>query len=322
MIRRYQSSDAAALLAVWNTAGVRDGFAPLEEEDFHRLLLNNPDFSPEYTFVLEERGELLGFCNGCTGDHLPRGAQRGYLSCVLLSDRANTPENTSALLAALEAAFRESGRTGVMVNCFNPIRLPWVIPGTGGHQHNNAPGIALDTPLYGRMLALGYREAARERAMYLDLSGYEGAPDWIEEKAEQMAQKGLTVAPYDPACHTGLQEMVDAIGNPVWSVEIPQAGGTGMDLLVALQGNTCAGFTGPVYPEKTGRGYFSGIGVAPQYEKQGFGTLLFYRLLDREKRAGARYMSLFTGEQNRAGNIYLGAGFRVVRRFAVMTKEL
>ena len=95
-----------------------------------------------------------------------------------------------------------------------------------------------------------------------------------------------------------------------------------MDLLVGLKGNVCAGFAGPVYPEETGRGYFAGIAVAPKYERNGLGTLLFYRLLEREKEAGARYMSLFTGINNKARFIYLGAGFRIVRTFSVMLKDL
>ena len=321
MIRNYRQSDAAALRHIWNTAGVRAGFAPLDAADFDQILLKHPDFSPDYTFVLEKNGEILGFCNGCTGDHIPKGNERGYVSCVLLAEDADNDENTAALMDALENAFRAAGRIHAAVTCFNPIRLPWVIPGTDGHQHNNAPGIGVDLPLYQRMLQRGYREGSRERAMYLDLSQYE-TPDWIREKAGRMAEKGCTVGRYDPARHTGLEEMVEALGNPMWSAEIPQAGRTGMDLLVALQDNVCAGFTGPVYPEKTGRGYFAGIGVAPQFEKRGFGTLLFYRLLEREKETGAKYMSLFTGEHNHAGEIYIGAGFRVVRRFAVMLKEL
>lgn len=321
MIRNYLPGDGLALLHIWNTAGVRDGFAPLDQGDFEQILLNHPDFSPEFTFVLEEEGKILGFCNGCTGDHIPRGTERGYVSCVLLADEADSDENAALLLDALEDAFRKAGRIHGAVTCFNPIRLPWVIPGTDNHQHNNAPGIAIDIPLYQRMLNRGYKEGSRERAMYLDLAQYE-TPQWIEEKAQRMAEKGRTVGRYDPQLHTGLEEMVEALGNPMWSAEIPAAGRKGMDLLVALQDNVCAGFTGPVYPEKTGRGYFAGIGVAPQFEKRGFGTLLFYRLLDREKETGAQYMSLFTGEENHAGEIYIGAGFRVVRRFAVMLKEL
>ena len=142
------------------------------------------------------------------------------------------------------------------------------------------------------------------------------------EKAAKMGGEGYHVERYDPRRHVGLEEMVAALDNTMWSEEIPAAGKSGMDLLVGLKDNVCAGFTGPVYPEKTGRGYFAGLGVAPQFEGHGLGTLLFYRLLEREKQAGAKYMSLFTGEDNHARFIYLNAGFRVVRTFGVMLKEL
>ena len=321
MIRCYSSSDEESLLSLWNSAGVGQGFAPLSLDQFRVLLTRHPKFSPAYTFVLEEAGEILGFVNGCTGEDIPKGDVRGYLSCLLLADSADSEENTALLLTALEEAFRKAGRTYSAVTFFNPIRLSWIIPGTPGHQHNNAPGIPLDIPLHERMLSLGYREATQENAMYLNLSGYE-TPEWVEEKAARMAQEDYHVERYDPARHMGLEEMTDALGNPMWSQEIPAAGKAGMELLVGLKGNTCAGFTGPIYPEETGRGYFAGLGVAPQYEGHGLGTVLFYRLLEREKQAGAQYMSLFTGEDNHARFIYLGAGFRVVRTFGVMLKEL
>jgi len=321
MIRTYLQTDEKDLFTLWNTAGIGLGFAPLTQEAFRRLLTGHPHFSPEYTFVLEEGGKVLGFVNGCTGADIPKGDVRGYVSCLILAQEADTDENTALLLAALEDAFRRAGRTYSAVTFFNPIRLPWVIPGTPGHQHNNAPGIALDIPLHDRMIALGYREATRECAMYLSLSDYE-TPRWVEEKAEKMASEGYRVERYDASRHTGLNEMVDALQNPMWSAEISAAGETGMDLLVGLKGNTCAGFTGPVYPEETGRGYFAGLGVAPQYEGHGLGTLLFYRLLEREKQAGSQYMSLFTGEDNHARFIYLGAGFRIVRTFGVMLRNL
>ena len=321
MIRNYGKTDKDALFQLWNTVGVAMGYAPLDEGKFDQLLMKHPDFSPEYTFVLEENWKVLGFVNGCTGDHIPRGKERGYLSCLLLSPEADTDENTRALLSALEDAFRKAGRIHSAVTFFNPIRLPWIIPGTENHQHNNAPGVATDLALNSRMKDFGYREATKECAMYMPLADFQ-VPAWIEEKAARMAAEGYTVVRYDPAVHEGLEEMVDALNNAMWSAEIPEAGRTGMDLLVGLYGNTCAGFTGPVYPEETGRGYFAGIGVAPQYERRGLGKLLFYRLLQREKEVGSKYMSLFTGEENPARFIYLEAGFRIVRTFSVMLKEL
>ena len=321
MIRCYDPSDNAALLRLWNTDGTRMGYAPLDETGLDELLLKHPEFSAEFAFVLEERGDMLGFVSGCAGDHIADGDPVGYISCLILAQAADTLENTAALLEALEDAFRKAGRTGSTVSYFNPVRLPWIIPGTGDHQHNNTPGIAVDLPLYERMLSLGYRETDRECALHYDLADHK-TPDWVEKKAEKMAARGYTVARYDASRHKGLDRMVESLHNSMWSAEIPAAGRAGMDLLVGLEGDVCAGFTGPVYPEKTGRGYLAGIAVAPQFERNGLGTLLFYRLLQREKEVGARYMSIFTGVNNHARFIYLEAGFQIVRTFAVMRKEL
>ena len=96
----------------------------------------------------------------------------------------------------------------------------------------------------------------------------------------------------------------------------------GLCLPVALAGNTVAGFAGPVYPEPTGRGCFAGIGIAPQYQHRHLGKLLFFRLCAEEKRAGAVYMSLFTGVANPARRIYESAGFTSVRTFGVLLKTL
>ncbi len=321
MIRQYCKDDEESLYSLWNRAGADMGYAPLSREKFRALLTLHPSFRREHTFVLETGGAVRGFVNGCLDPRTDGRGKRGFVSCLILDAPEDTPARTAELLTALENSFREAGCRYSAVSFFNPIRLPWVIPGTAGCQHNNTPGVAVDLPLYKRMLALGYREFTREAAMFLDLKDYK-TPAWMEEKAARMAQEGYTVARYDPAAHTGLEGMVASLGNPQWSEEIPAAGKAGLNLLVGLCGNICAGFTGPIYPEDTGRGYFAGIGVAPHYEKHGLGTLLFYRLLEAEKAAGSRYMSLFTGVENPARKIYLGAGFRIVRTFSVMLKEL
>lgn len=321
MIRSYTPEDKDALLHLWNTAGVSMGYAPLDMVKFRQLLLEHREFSAEFTFILEGDGGILGFVNGCAGDHIAAGEPYGYISCLILAEEADTEENTALLLSALEEAFRQAGRTHATVSYFNPIRLPWIIPGTRDHQHNNSPGVAVELPLYERMLSLGYRETDRECALHYELANH-ATPDWVEEKAAEMAARGYTVTRYDPKRHKGLDEMVESLHNSMWSAEIPAAGRAGMDLIVALSGDVCAGFTGPVYPEETGRGYLAGVAVAPQYERNGLGTLLFYRMLQREKEVGSRYMSIFTGINNHARFIYLNAGFQIVRTFAVMLKEL
>ena len=311
MVRIYESSDRPALLRLWNSLGVNMGYAPMTESALQKLIWDQPQFDPALTFVLEKDGKLRGFAFGCVQE------KRGHLGCLL----AETVADAAMLASKMEERFRARGCDHSMVSFWCPIRLPWVMPGTNGHQHNNLPGVPVDLPLHGWLLELGYVPQSRETAMHLDLKDFE-IPARVEEKAARMETEGYTVSQYAPQRHWGLKQMVDSLGNPIWSREIPEAGEKGQRLLVALKGDQVAGFAGPVYPEETGRGYFSGIGVAPEFEGKGFGTLLFYRLCREERQAGAAYMSLFTGEENPARKIYERAGFEVRRTFDVMKKLL
>ena len=320
MIRNYRASDFSALAALWNTAGTAQGYAPQSPESLAGLLTENPYFSPDFAFVLEEGGTAAGFACGCIGADLPQGERRGYFTCLLLDGDHETAENAAALLSALEDAFRQAGKTVLAANFFNPMRLPWIVPGTPGHQHNNCPGVAEDLPLHRWMTDAGCAVRATECAMYLDLGRFE-TPDWVPERTARLAEEGYSVDWYRAGVHRGLREMVRSMGNPMWDAEIPEAAEK-INMLVALRGGEVAGFTGPVYPEKTGRGYFAGIAVAREHEGRGLGSLLFARLCQEEKAAGSRYMSLFTGSENHAQKIYLQAGFQVRRRFSVMIKEL
>ena len=317
----YSTESDGDILRLWNTAGAKIGYAPQTPKGLDALMLKLPEFCPQHTFLLEDEGKITGFVNGTTGDSLFRGDVRGYLSCVILEDGYNTFDNTKLLLDALEASFKALGKTESAVTCFNPVRLPWIIPGTPGHQHNNMPGIAKDIPLFDYMLKLGYTQAGTEQAMYAPMTEFE-IPEEVLESEKKLNAAGRYVDYYTEGTHTGLDEMVESLHNTMWSAEIPASGHSGMKMLVGLEGNTVTGFAGPVYPEPTGRGYFAGIAVGPEYRGKGYGKIMFYKLCRAERDCGAQYMSLFTGTDNPARFIYMKAGFEARRYFAIMIKEL
>ena len=67
MIRKFVTGDERALYRLWETEGPRFGYAALTESKFRELFLEHPDFSAEFTFVVEEDGHICGFVNGCAG---------------------------------------------------------------------------------------------------------------------------------------------------------------------------------------------------------------------------------------------------------------
>lgn len=320
-IINYQPEYEKEVYRLWNSAGASQGFISMEYKLFKEQLIKHPYFTKEHAFLLiKDDTSVCGFTCGCEGDNLPRGKERGYFTCLLLEREENTQENTELLLEALEKSFRKKGKTQIVSNFFNPMRLQWIIEKEQNRVHNNAPGIAIDLPLFKHMEQFGYQNLAQECAMYLDLDRLIISKDY-EEKKTRALEEGYSIEWYDKHLHTKLVPMVDSLGNPQWSVEIPYAA-ENINMLVAVKENEVVGFTGPVYPEDTGRGYFAGIAVSASHEKHGLGTLLFLRLCQEEKKAGAKYMSLFTGSDNHAQRIYRNAGFNVKRIFSVMAKEL
>lgn len=316
--RNFCDADLPALCTFWNEAAPLEGYAPLTREQLCALVTKNPYFEMRFAFVLERDGALCGFACGAANARLAGGAQRGYVSCVLTTQGG---AGGALLLDALENAFSRAGCETAEVLFFNPIRLPWLIPNTPGHTHNNVPGMWTQSPLHGQMLLRGYVERARECAMYLRLGAF-CVPQRLCEKQASLAQAGYEICFYDKARHTALLQALQTLGNPEWEAEISDCAAREVPFLVAAQQGRVVGFAGPVYPEAGGRGYFTGIGVVPESEGRGLGTLLFYRLCEAEQALGAQYMSLFTGEQNPARGIYERAGFAVVRTFGILRKAL
>jgi GNAT superfamily N-acetyltransferase len=169
----------------------------------------------------------------------------------------------------------------------------------------------------------GYRDYAMQNSYYLPLSQYE-YPEELAQKLVELQSRGITIPYYDASIHTGLADLMDVLGNEDWrqrvleNVHRPDGGDP---LLVVVSDNRVCGFTGPLAVQPSGRGYFAGIAVHPDFRGLGAGKVLFAALARGLKQQGAGYMTLFTGENNLARNIYEAAGFKIVKTWADMRKE-
>lgn len=269
--------------------------------------------------VAEEEGKA--FASGC----IDRRLGKAFVTFVAVEKSERRKGMGKAVLEELERVLKEEGnQEAVELSFFNPSVFTWRIPGKKGVTHPNTPGIDVDSAAYPFFKNCGYQEFAIQNSYYLPLALYGYPADMAERKAV-LKQKGYTFTVYDKEKHIGMEEMLKDLNNLNWMRDIlgePSLSQGGRPILVPVCGDKVCGFTGPLETEKSGRGFFAGIAVASSERGNGLAKVLFCELCFRLKSMGAEYMTLFTGENNPARNIYEAAGFSVVKTWADMRKNL
>ncbi len=329
LIRNAVKSDRSQIFRLWNeSAGAGEVvYKEMTEDRFLTLFEKNPHYDGAYDFVAEENGEIIGYISGAEKKVFLPGETHentpGYLTAMFVDKAFRRIGVGKALLSALEDAFRKAGKKSVISSGNNPVNLGWYIPGTPGHDHNNAPGTDVDCIGYEFLLKNGYKDLHREVAMYLDLSKYEIKPE-VEEIRQRLMQEGIQAGRYDCSLNCEFDGMCDRVGSEYWrkvlkdetAKEHPRI------ILAGVTDGHIVGFTGPVDLEPSGRGWFTGICVDPLYEKRGIATVIFNDLMREFILEGAKFSTLFTGIDNHAQKLYRRTGFDVKRTFAIMKKEI
>lgn len=328
-IRPFEERDLDEVLRMWNESVQRGDvvYKPLTAGYFREKFMQSSGYFPELSLVAEADGHLVGYGNGTMKRAFLPGQHHantpGYLTVLFVEYRSRRRGIGTALLRALEDAMRDAGKTSVQCAESNPIELDWLIPGTPGHDHNKAPGVDMDSPGYAFLLANGYADAHHEVAMYLNLDDYK-APEDLTDRRRALADQGIYTGRYDVTLGYEFDGMCDRVGSEYWRkvLQDETAKPDPRVILAATYGRSIVGFTGPVDKQPSGRGWFTGICTDPSFERRGIAYVLFNLLMQEFLLEGATFSTLFTGDDNHAQRLYARTGFRVVRRFAIMQKDL
>jgi ribosomal protein S18 acetylase RimI-like enzyme len=205
---------------------------------------------------------------------------------------------------------------------FNPVHMKWHIPQNNKIEHPNAPGIDIDSYAYRFFTKNDYHEFAIQNVYYRDLSTYTLSKKSMH-KLENLNTYGIYITFYDCDKHHGFDELFNALNSKSWENEIRSATQKQkLPVLVAVKDDLIIGFAGPLFVEKSMRGYFAGIGIHPSYRSLGIGTALFSKLCWHLKLLGAHYMTLFTGQNNQARKIYEHEGFTIIKTWSNLRKTI
>lgn len=261
---------------------------------------------------------LVGIASGSVSSE----RKAGFLSYVCVAPECRRSGLATRLCDALEEALAARPEVEKLEAVFfNPVQLPWYIPNGSGDWHPCMPGVDKASGLYLFLKNRGWRDYAHQNCYYRRMSDYVDKPNMAATR-ERLLSEGIELTLYDAAKHHGLPELFDNINNPGWKAHV--LAHLDLPIVVAVDLNAdglVVGYTGPLSVSGTpGRGNFCGIGVRTEYRGRGIGKPVFCEMCARHRNGGADFMSLYTGEDNPARNIYESAGFRIVRSFADMRK--
>lgn len=307
------------VIELWNEETKDEIYKPFEKDVFINKFIKTPNSK---NLVIKIGNEIIGFGNAVF--RKSDTDKSGYITCIVIKKDYQRKGYGTKLLNELEAHLTANNKTYVRQIFSNPILLEWYIPNTNKHDHPGAPAILANSPFYLFLLNNGYNiDGSNQDAYHLDISDFE-LPEKIIKRNKENLEKGYSIGFYEHGKHYGFDELFKALNHPNWFQVVKNniAKDTPNKMLVVLKDNQILGWTGPLYVQESGRGYFAGIGVHPNTQGLGLGTSLFNELILQSKLNGAKFMTLFTGANNPARNIYLKAGFKLVKSFSILKKEL
>lgn len=309
------------LLEFWNNSAIKQGYKEFTLDTLRSSITKHENFNPELAFIFLVDEKIKGFVCGCVGDNISYGDVAGYITCIIFSHKYETEENIEEALILLEKKVSDLGRERLDYSFFNPMKLSWYMEDTDKHEHNNRPGVLLGSNLYNVLCKNGYKVHSRECSMHMDLTTYK-MPKEMKDREAKLKKDGYTIDYYSSNPVKKIDKFVERLNNPMWSVEIPACVKEKKPIIFVEKDGNAVGFTGPTIREESGRGYFSGIAVDRDHEGKGIGTLLFHKLCVGFQKVDVQYMTLFTGKNNKALEIYKKVGFTVQEEFATMRKSL
>lgn len=325
IIRNANINDIPNIVDLWNSEVANLGFyKPLELNTFINVFTKDPDFSYEGVFVAYNKDELIGYVMGFIRSAYAQNPDNpGCLNSIVVKKNYRKQGIGSTLLRKIEDYFKGNGRNYVQAYNYLPLCYEWYVPNFDKHNHPCAPAIRVNSEEYFFLLHHGYAAVGFEDAFHLPLSEYQ-LSDTIKEILKCNEDDGITIEFYNPSKHYGIDEFYDDIKAPEFEKVIRS--NLSLDnpypFLVIVKNNKIVGWTGALWNEPSGRGHFDGIIISKAIRGRGLGKALFATLAHKSKENGAEFMTFYTGLNNHARYIYMGAGFKIVQTYALMKKKI
>jgi len=310
IIEPFKPDDLEGVLRVLAEAMPID---PISRGKFVRQVLLDHNFRSEGAPVARVNGRIVGFCLSIARqtplENAPSDADRGYITLFGVLPQSQRQGIGSELLAAAEGYLNSQGRAMVMISPYAPGYFI-----CGVDVKNYAAGLSFFTKH-------GYSEVYRPIAMEIALWNL-SVPEWVAETREKLAAQGVIVEPYRAELTLPILEFARTEFQGDWVRVYRETigricqGDAPSRIIVAHENGHVIGFS------HHDNERFGPIGVAANQRGRGLGHVLMYETLIAQRAAGFRTAWFLWSDDKTAAKLYTAAGFREVRRFALLKKTL
>jgi predicted N-acetyltransferase YhbS len=302
-IRTIRPEDAPAVVQAWNQHMIH---SPVTEDQFRRVIMDDPNFSAPGHLLAERDGTVVGsvsaICRhgvaGADGRGRADHADRGYIRDIF----ADSQSTLDALLTPGLAFLRQQGKTHILTGEYTGR---YITPGVDSRYD------ALSTLLRERFDCESTVDDM-EADLRLPL------PNEHQRRAEQSAREyGVHFERYEPSMLPAMRGFAAALGIDQWFPPGWEAGYGAQHLaFVARKGEQIVGWT-DYAPEDTAMS-LGPMGVAPEHRGHGIGSCLVLACMREGQRCGLD--RIWAGWTN--SPFYVPNGWRVFRQFIVFEKQL
>jgi mycothiol synthase len=309
-IAPYSPNDLDGVLRVLARSMTVD---PISKGKFVRQVLLDPNFRDAGAPVAKIGDRVVGFCLSIARqvphENAPSDADRGYITLFGVEPQHQRRGIGSQLLAAAEQYLRAQNRSLCMISPYSPGYFI-----CGVDVNNYASGLSF-------FAKRGYGEVYRPIAMEAPLWDF-SVPAWVREKQTKLESEGVTIEQYRPELTVPLLEFAanEFMGDWVRFVRETMGrimlGDSPTRIYVAHENGRVIGFS----HHEAER--FGPIGVAASQRGRGLGHVLMYATLEAQRLAGLRVAWFLWSDDKTAQRLYHVAGFKEVRRFALLKKQL